>query len=161
MSGLFFGGLVWVNEQYELKQREIIALGMIAQSNIISAIDLPKKLSVRDEEILLDWLASLLTNGIVLAKGKTKAREYSINPELLRTLDFRGPTDLKKIENHRLKALIIEDLKQYGPCPLRDVQERIGPELNSKRIKRHIDELIREGAICKEGERKGTKYRLS
>lgn len=46
--------------------------------------------------------------------GKTKSVEYRIVPQLLRDSNFKGKTTLKRIEPHRLRELILEDLKLYG-----------------------------------------------
>ncbi len=150
-----------VNENIGLKQKEIISLGIIAQSNSISGLNLRNKLSIRNDEILYNWLKTLLKNDIVLKKGKTKATEYYINPELLKDADFKGLTDLKKIETHRLHHLIIEDLTIYQPCSISDINQRIGLEINRKKIKRELDKMVEKNEIIKEGEKKGTKYRLN
>jgi ATP-dependent DNA helicase RecG len=149
-----------VNDEFQLNQKEIIALGIIAQSGAISSLDLSKKLSLRNTESLTYWLGKLLKNDIVLSKGKTKATEYYVNSELLKEVEFKGKTDLKKIESHRLEHLILEDLKIYGPCSISDVHERIGLEINQKKIKRQLDKMIVENKVVKEGERKGSKYNL-
>lgn len=149
-----------VNDQIGLTLKEIIALGVIAQNNSVLGIDLRSKLNIRNDDILANWLKGLLKNEIVLKKGKTKGTEYFVNPELLKNIDFKGKTDLKKIENHRLSHLIIEDLEIYQPCPISDIHQRIGLEINRKKIKRLIDKMIENDEIVKEGKLKGTKYRL-
>ncbi|MDP8034043.1 ATP-binding protein [Pasteurella atlantica] len=149
-----------VHEQIHLTQREIIALGIIAQNNSISGINLKDKLSIRNDEVLATWLKKLLKNDVVLKKGRTKATEYYINPKLLKELDFKGQTDLKKIENHRLQHLIIEDLMIYQPCSIADINQRIGSEINQKKIKRLLDKMILEGEVIKEGQHRWTKYKL-
>ncbi len=150
-----------VHEQIHLTQREIIALGIIAQNNSISGLDLKEKLSIRNDEVLVTWLKKLLKNDIVLKKGRTKATEYYINPKLLKELDFKGQTDLKKIENHRLQHLIIEDLTIYQPCSIADINQRIGSEINQKKIKRLLDKMILEREVIKEGQHRWTKYKLA
>lgn len=149
-----------VNDEFQLNQKEIIALGIIAQSGVLSSINLSKKLSLRNADSLTYWLGKLLKNDIVLSKGKTKATEYYVNSELLKEVEFKGKTDLKKIETHRLEHLILEDLKIYGPCSIGDIHERIGLEINQKKIKRQLDKMIEDIKVIKEGERKGSKYRL-
>lgn len=147
------------NEDFSLKQKEIITLGLIAQSGTLSSMELSKKLNVRNNDSLQHWLGSLIKNEIVLAKGKTKATEYYVNPEMLRQIDFKGKTDLKKIEPHRLKELIIADLEIYnGGSAIGDINERIGLEINRRKVKRMLDEMVSEGKLYSEGVNKGTKY---
>lgn len=73
-----------VNEDYELSQKEIIALGIIAQNGTISSVALTKKLSLRNDDALKYWIESLIKYDIILSRGRTKATEYFVNSELLR-----------------------------------------------------------------------------
>ena len=150
-----------VNEDYSLKQKEIIALGLIAQNNTIPSVVLSKKLSLRNDDSLKYWIGALVKHEIILSKGKTKATEYYVNPKLLKQLDFKGKTDLKKIEAHRLEHLILEDLKIYQPCSIGDIHERIGKEINKKRIKRQLDKMVEELKITAEGETRWRKYAIN
>src|SRR5690606_37201538 len=130
-------------------------------SNSISSIDLANKLALRSDDVLKNWIDGLLHNDIIQSKGKTKATEYFVNPLLLKQIDFKGKTNLKRIEKHRLKELIHEDLKIYGPCAISNIHERIGEEINKKRIKRTLDEMIKENEVIPIGEKKGRKYDLA
>lgn len=148
-----------VNTDYLLTQKEIIALGLIAQSNSMPTILLSKKLSLRNDDSLKYWIGSLIKEEIILSKGKTKATEYFVNPELLKQIDFKGKTDLKKIESHRLEQLILEDLRIYQPCSIGDLHQRIGEEINQKKVKRQLDKMIEEGKIEGVGERRWRTYK--
>lgn len=44
----------------------------------------------------------------------TKAVEYRVVAQLLRYSNFKGKTTLKRIEPHRLKELILEDVRIYN-----------------------------------------------
>ena len=148
------------NEDFDLKQKEIIALGLIAQNNVLSSLALTKKLALRDNDGLKYWIGNLLKYGIILSKGKTKATEYIINPDLLKQLDFKGKTDLKKIESHRLQHLILEDLKIYQPCSIGDIHERIGKEINRKKVKRQLDSMVEDVKIKAVGENRWRTYKI-
>lgn len=150
-----------VSEQYALRQREVIALGIIAQRNVISSLELRELLDSRNDEVLASWLSGLMKNRIVLTRGKTKGTEYFVNPELLRQLEFRGQTDLSRIEGHRLKNLIIEDLEIYSPSSIHDIHVRIGEGINRKKISRQLEGLIQDGVVRKEGKGRWTTYALS
>lgn len=150
-----------INEEIGLKQKEIIALGIIAQSNSIPSIELTNKLALRNDEVLKNWIGGLLHNDIILRKGKTKATEYFVNPLLLKQIDFKGKTNLVRIEKHRLKELILEDLRIYQPCSLSDINDRIGKEISRSRLKRMIDEMIDENKVDPIGEKRWRKYQLA
>lgn len=150
-----------VNDQFNLSQKEIITLGLIAQNGMLTSIKLSNKLCVRNNDSLKYWMGNLLKNEIILSKGKTKATEYYVNPELLKNVDFKGKTDLKRIEPHRLEHLILEDLKIYSPSAKSDIHTRVGLEIHDKKLKRSIDKLVEEGKVLKIGEKRGTQYKLS
>ncbi|MDY6990753.1 MAG: hypothetical protein SWQ30_22150 [Thermodesulfobacteriota bacterium] len=73
-------------------------------------------------------------------------------------MDFSGPTTLSRIEPHRLKALIVEDLERYPGSAIGDVHARIGSEINRRKIKRAIDVLLAEGGLDYKGEKRGRRY---
>jgi len=150
-----------IHEEFGLKQKEIIALGIIAQNNSIPSIELTDKLALRSNDVLKNWIGGLLHNNIIQSKGKTKATEYFVNPSLLKQIDFKGKTNLKRIEKHRLKELIHEDLKIYQPCSLSDIHDRIGKEISRNRIKRTMDDLIEENEVTPIGEKRWRKYQLT
>ncbi|AEA43693.1 ATP-binding protein [Fluviicola taffensis] len=149
------------SKELQLRQKEVIALGLIAQKEGISAIDLSKELNITQPNGLQNWLGRLLELNVVLFKGKTKGTFYYVNPEFLRNADFIEKTNLKRIEPHRLKELIYEDLKNYPGSAISEINLRIGSEINSRTLKTKLDEMLVEEIIRKEGERKGTKYFLS
>lgn len=149
------------NEEYQLRQREIICLGLIAQHTSLSALELTKRLDIKEPQGVRNWLGRLVDLGLVESKGKTKATEYVINPAYLRGLNYKGKTDLTKIAPHRLKELILADLEIYHAAPLKDIHERIGKEISDRKIKRQIDALIGEGRISKIGTYKHTQYAIN
>lgn len=148
------------NEEYALKQREIICLGLLAQHTSLPALELTKRLDIKEPQGLRNWLGRLVDLGLVEAKGKTKGMEYAVNPAYLRRLNYKGKTDLTKIAPHRLRELILADLEIYHIAPLRDVHERIGREISGRKIKRQIDALLADEKIVKVGTFKHTKYAI-
>ncbi|WOD44916.1 ATP-binding protein [Hwangdonia lutea] len=149
------------SKELQLRQRELIALGLIAQKEGVSAPDLSKELNVNKPNGLQHWLGRLLKLEIVLSKGKTKGTLYYVNPEFLRTTDFIEKTNLKRIEPHRLQELIYEDLKNYPESAISEINKRIGSEINQRTLKAKLDEMIIKGLLVKLGEKKGTKYIIS
>ena len=86
--------------------------------------------------------------------------EYRVKSILLQNSEFRGATTLKRIEDYRLKELIIEDLKLYKEAKLADIRERIGPEVSEKRYKTQILSLEEDGIIGRRGANRWTSYYL-
>ena len=93
--------------------------------------------------------------------AKTRGVEYRVNPKLLRDSGFKGKTTLKRIEPHRLRELILEDLKLYGPTSIKDINVRIGEEISHKTIQRMLKNLIDSGLVASSGATQGMKYYLN
>lgn len=93
--------------------------------------------------------------------GKTKSVEYRIVPQLLCDSNFKGKTTLKRIEQHRLRELILEDLKLYGASSIKDINIRIGEEIPRRTLSRAIKELIDNGYILSSGYGMTLRYELS
>ena len=88
----------------------------------------------------------------------TPLPHYFVDPELLRHLDFAGETTLKRIEPHRLAALILEDLKRYPESAIGDIRQRIGSEIHPRQVKRGLDGLIDKGEVRFEGDKRWRRY---
>jgi len=146
------------SKELQLRQKEVISLGIIAQNEGVSAIELSKLLSINKPNGLQHWLGRLMEFELVLFKGKTKGTLYFVNPDFIRTTDFIERTNLKRIEPHRLQELIYEDLKNYPESSIGDINKRIGEEIKPRSLKAKLDEMLEKALIRKEGEKKGTKY---
>jgi ATP-dependent DNA helicase RecG len=70
-------------------------------------------------------------------------------------------TTLSRIEPHRLRALILEDLARYPGSASSQINARVGPELSGKTVKRAIDELVAAGEVAYSGEKRWRRYRLA
>jgi len=147
-----------VNEAYQLNTKEIISLGLIAQNTSLTAIEFSKILALKELNSIRNWLGRLIDSELVKQRGKTKGTTYYVAPEVLKNHDFKGLTDLKNIEPHRLRALIYEDLKIYGKSAIGEIHKRIGEEIPLRSVRRQLENLAEEGEIIKEGEKKGTRY---
>lgn len=144
-----------------LRQRELITLGLIAQNDGVSAIELSTMLNVTKQNGLQNWLGRLLEFELILSKGKTKGTFYYVNPEFLRNSDFIEKTNLKRIEPHRLQELIYEDLKNYPKSSISEINKRIGEEIKQRTLKAKLDEMIENNLINKEGEKRWTFYSIN
>lgn len=148
------------DQSYPLTQRERIALGLLAQHEALTARELAAALELASVEALQPWLKRLLEWQLVNTAGRTQGTRYFVEPGLLRALDFQAPTTLKRIEPHRLEALIVEDVSHYPGSKIGDIHERIGKEIARSRVRRALERLVEAGKLSQEGIRNGTRYRL-
>lgn len=146
------------DQTYQLTQRERIALGLLAQYDALTARELADVLELPGAEALLPWLKRLLNWHLVQTAGRTQATRYFIAPGLLRSLQFIGETTLKRIEPHRLSALVLEDLQRYPQSAISEIHQRIGGEIHPKQLKRALEELIERGAVRFEGNNRWRRY---
>ena len=147
-------------QKTELRQKQIICLGLIAQHESISAADLIKLLNLKNRDALSPWLDKLVDDGIVETSGRKKGKEYRVCSYILKESGYKGQTSLKRIEPYRLRELIIEDLKIYECASLRDIQQRIGDEISYQKLWKQLDNMIKEGILESTGKNRWTKYRL-
>ncbi len=146
------------NEEFQLRQKEIICLGLIAQHTSLSAFEFTKVLNLPQQNAIRDWLGRLPELRLIESKGKTKGVEYFVNPEFLRKMDFKGKTNLKKIETHRLKELIYQDVSTYPNSSIGEIHQRVGTEIPYRKVKSQLYKMVEAGELKTTGKLKGTKY---
>lgn len=149
------------SETYPLTQRERIALGLLARNEALSARELATRLELPDADALRPWLDRLCEWGLVGQSGRTQATRYFVQPELLRSLAFPAQTTLKRIEDHRLRALVLEDLARYPNSAIGDIHQRIGPEIARRRLQAMLAKLVTSGQVRIQGVRRWARYALS
>jgi len=150
------------NVEFALNSKELISLGLIAQHNSISALEFSKELNLPNTpNVVNHWLGRLTDLNIIVSRGKTKGTEYLVNPDFLKKANFKGKTNLKRIENHRLEELIYQDVKIYQPTSKSDIQDRIGKEIPLRKIKSMLDKMIIKGILAKSGTYKWTQYSIN
>ena len=79
----------------------------------VSAAELAEELELPDTRRLRPWLGRLLTWGLVEQSGRTNATRYFVPPALLREAGLDALTTLTRVQPHRLRALILEDLERF------------------------------------------------
>lgn len=149
------------DERYQLAQRERIALGVLAQTEAMTARELASALEIVETDELKAWTGRLLDLGLVHASGRTSGMKYYVAPALLRGSALDDKTTLSRISPHRLRALILEDLSRYPGSSTPDIQRRVGIEISAKTIKRALDDLIGQGQVRFEGDRRWRRYSLA
>lgn len=147
-----------VNQEFQLRSKELISLGLIAQHTSLTAIEFGNILGLEAKEAIRIWLGRLLDLQLVKSKGRTKGTSYYVEPAVLKKHDFKGTTSLKNIASHRLDALIVEDLSRFDKSAISEIHQRVGKEIPLRKLRYQLNQLIKKGRISKEGEKKGTKY---
>lgn len=149
------------DQNYDVKQKQLICLGLIAMNESVTATKLIDLLNLKNSDALRSWLRPLIDKGLVEATdGHSKAKEYRVNMSILRNSQYKGKTSLKRIEDYRLKELIFQDLSIYKEASLSDIQKRIGEEIASKKIWKQLLVLIDEGKVLKIGKKRWLKYQI-
>lgn len=148
------------DQTYSLTQRERITLSLLAQHEALTARELAAALELPTVDALQPWMKRLLDWRLVLSVGRTQATRYFVDPALLRSLQFTSGTTLKRIEPHRLLALIVEDVGRYPDTKMGDIHQRVGLEIPRSRVRRAVEQLVKQGQLRQEGVRSGTRYRL-
>lgn len=149
------------DRRFQLSQRERITLGILAQSEGMTAEKLAQLLELGGVDELKPWFGRLPALGLVQSSGRTRGKRYFLQPSLLRDGNLDLSTTLTRIEPHRLKALIIEDLHRYPGSKIGEIHQRIGKEINRARLKRMLAALVGEGKLTMDGVRGGASYRIS
>lgn len=144
--------------EFQLRQKEIICLGLIAQYNTLSALEFSKILGLQGQSSIQDWLGRLIHLEIVSARGRTKGMEYFVNPLMLQKVSYKGKTNLKGIEDHRLKELIYQDLLIYPQSSIGEIWQRIGIEIPKRKIKHLLDKMVLQSDLSTFGDKRWRKY---
>ena len=150
-----------IEQEFQPTQKEMIALGLLAQQESLTGAQLTKAIELETTEQLKPWLGRLKEWGLVSVHGRTKGAEYRVSPAALRRTEFKGPTSLKRIEDHRLRELVLQDIKIYGKTSRSEIHRRIGEEIGEAKLRRVLSRLVGEGLLSVQGEKRWRKYLLS
>jgi ATP-dependent DNA helicase RecG len=150
--------LAKADETFHLQQREWIALGLLAQHDSLTARELIAMLELASPDVLRPWLARLLDWEVVKSAGRTRATRYFVDPRLMRNLDFAVTTTLKRIEPHRLLAVILEDIARYLGSRISQIHRRVGLEIPRSQMRRALDQLVKNGSLQLTGARSTARY---
>lgn len=74
---------------------------------------------------------------------------------------FPAVTTLKRIEDHRLRALVLEDLARYPRSAFDEAHARIGSEIPLRRLRRLLQDLVDAQVVEKIGRLRWTRYLLA
>lgn len=149
----------YVSSHYKLTQKNIIALGMIAQNEKIAATDLVVLLQLSEKGRMRHYVDNLVAQGIVITRGVKKGTQYLVNPQLMKNSKLNIVTTLKTIEPHRLEALIEMDLKQHPNSSKSEIAERL-PDVDIKDIQKKLYAMVKEKKLSTTGARGNRRYNI-
>jgi ATP-dependent DNA helicase RecG len=149
------------DQRHHLTQRERIVFGMLGQSEGMSTSELATALDLPGPVALRPWIVRLVELNLVVQTGRTKATRYFVDPSLVLSAGLEGQTTLKRIEPHRTRALIVEDIGRYPGSAASEIHRRVGPEIPERTFRRALKHLLDKGGIRSEGERRWRRYHPS
>ncbi len=147
-----------VDQTFLLSQRARITLGILVQSEGMTARQLADVLELPDTNTVIAWVQPLVDAGVVSQTGRTKGTRYFVDPAILRTTEFPTKTTLSRIESPRLQALILEDLKRHPGSAFGELHQRIGKEIPISQVRRQLQAMLDESRIRAEGENRWRRY---
>jgi len=151
--------LDFIGQHYQLNQKEIIALGVITREKKISGYDLSKILQLPNDNRLRSWINKLIEKNILITEGRTKGLMYMVNPKILSSMEHDLKPSLKTMEEHKLKALIIEDLKVHPKSKISEIHTRL-EDLELSYLRRIVYKMYESGEIEREGVKSNMIYFL-
>ncbi len=152
--------LYFLGEHYQLSQKEIIAVGIIVREKKISGYDLSRILQLKDDDRLRNWISNLIKKEILVTEGKTKGLMYRINPKILSSMEHDLKPSLKTMEEHVLRALIIEDLKAHPKSKIAEMHKRMD-DLDLKYLRRVVYKMYDERVLLRDGIRSNMVYLIA
>ena len=153
--------LAQADQKYQLSQRERIVLGLVGQTEGLSATEVVKRLELEEPAALRSWITRLLQFGLLETSGRTKATRYFVPASLLRTAGLDKRTTLTRMQPHRLRALVQEDVGRFPNSSISEIHRRVAPEISARTIKRVIQHLLEDGHLIASGERRWRRYQAA
>ena len=151
--------LDYVSQNYDISQKNLIALGLIAQHKKLSSIELDNLLQLVDNKRQRSYTDKLVELGILVTRGIKKGNTFLVNPKIIANSKANIKTSLKTIEPYRLIALIEEDLRLHPKAMRREIHSRL-PDVDGKELKKYLYEMVKNGKVATLGENKNRSYSL-
>ena len=145
-----------INE-YSLKQKEIITLGLLAQQSY-SATELSKILNQGEEQSLRNWFGRLFEYGLVEKTGEGKGTQYSVSSKFTQLSRIKRTNTQKRVSDTHLEEIICKDIIAHPNSSVSEIHARIGNEINLFKLKRMLGVMLDRGILSSEGVRKMMKY---
>ncbi|GAB6013068.1 ATP-binding protein [Viscerimonas tarda] len=149
-----------VKNEFPLKQKEIITLGLLAQQ-AYTATELSKLLNQDEEKSLRSWLGDLVEYGLVVKTGEGKGTVYEINNKIVQQPEFKGKDDKKKVKDYKLEELIYKDLISYPNSSFGEIHNRIGLDINKNTIRWILKQLVDSNKLEVTGANRWARYSIA
>lgn len=151
--------LDYVLQNFNLTQKSIIAFGLIATEKKILSAKLSSILQLSENDRRMgSYTRQLLTDAIICKKGTGKGTQLYVNPKLISNSKAVIKTSLKTIEPYALKALIIEDVKNYPRSLKAEIAERL-PDVDKQEMQKMIYSMV-DKELVTDGGRTYRRYSL-
>lgn len=151
--------LDYVLKNYQLRQKDFTAFGIIAREQKIYATELSHELQLADDERLRSYVNALIKKGLVLQKGVHKGSYYIINPVLIKNAKAdKIPTTLKTVDPDVLESLILHDLEKHPSSKISEISDRL-PDVDIKEVRKLVYKLV-DVKIKTEGAYRNRTYSL-
>ena len=149
--------LDYIDNYFQLTQKEFITLGLIAINKKILSTQLANKLQLQQEDKMRFWIGTLIDKEIVIARGIKKGTEYLLNPDLFASANLNIKPTLKTVEPFQIEMLIVEYLKHNGSKSLKDIQNKL-QEISKGEIQKVVYKMTKEDSLKREGGNKNSTY---
>lgn len=150
--------LDFVLKNYQLTQKEQIAFGIIAKAKRVLSTELSSILQLNEDDRLRSYTEKLVKNRLVCKSGNTKGVRFYVNPLLIKNSKANLKTSLKSLEPYALKALILEDLRQYPDSKISEITSRL-PEVDFKEVRKLVYSMV-DKELTVDGANKNRSYRI-
>jgi ATP-dependent DNA helicase RecG len=150
----------FVGQHYELTQREVVALGVIARHQKLLSPQLARILQLPEEERLRPYVSRLVSEKIVLTRGVKKGTTYLVNPALYRSARINKRPTLKTIEPHVLEALVLQDISTYPQSRISEIHQRL-PDVLIQDLAKVVYGLVEANELEAIGGRKNRAYSMA
>ena len=138
---------------------DLIAFGLVVQYGKLLATELGNLLQLADKDRLRNYTSRLLDMGVLVTRGVKKGTAYMINPKLVASARLNVKTTLKTIEPHRLKALIMEDLRLHPESGIQAIAGRL-TDVDVRDVRKVVYQLVADGDIEPQGAKSNRTYVL-
>lgn len=152
--------LDYVSTRFNLPSKALIAFGVIAREQRVLVTALSKLLQLKDDQRLREWTQPLIMENLVVTTGARKGTSYLVRPQLYAEAKLNVRPSLKTMEDHRLSALVLEDLRRYPGATPKQVHTRL-VDVPLDKVKKALYALVEDGSAVREGSTKGTRYALA
>jgi len=149
-----------ITTYFKLKQKEIIALGIISRHKKILSTRLAKELQLPEEDRLRAWISGLISQHIIISRGAKKSTEYLVNPKLIASSKVNIKPSLVTIEPHRLIALIEEDLKTYPESRMEEIHQRLN-DVTLADLRKSVYKMVKQGILTHTPDKTYRKYSVA